>query len=176
MKACKDLKKLTACLGEMGVELPDELLDAASGGDNKTAHTAAYIDTTTTATTECKNCHRIFETSIGGQAVCTTARGITRFSVRVATPTLCTIADGKQKGEKNIEEKKNVNQPPEIGEEELDQVAGGYPNRGRSQVTEDYSYSGPLLTCSVCGKPFTPENVTQETNKFCPTCAKLYRL
>ena len=31
-KTCKDLNELTACLGEMGVSLPDELLDAVAGG------------------------------------------------------------------------------------------------------------------------------------------------
>lgn len=33
-KACKDVNELTKCLSEMGVELPDELLDAAAGGTN----------------------------------------------------------------------------------------------------------------------------------------------
>ena len=32
LKACKDVNELTACLGELGVALPDELLDAAVGG------------------------------------------------------------------------------------------------------------------------------------------------
>ena len=32
VRACKDLNELTALLGEMGVELPDELLDAVAGG------------------------------------------------------------------------------------------------------------------------------------------------
>ena len=31
-KACKDMNELTALLGQMGVELPDELLDAVAGG------------------------------------------------------------------------------------------------------------------------------------------------
>ena len=31
-RACKDLGELTACLSQMGVALPDELLDAAAGG------------------------------------------------------------------------------------------------------------------------------------------------
>ena len=30
--ACKNLKELTACLGGMGVALPDEVLDAVAGG------------------------------------------------------------------------------------------------------------------------------------------------
>ena len=30
--ACKSLDELTACLGELGVALPDELLDAVAGG------------------------------------------------------------------------------------------------------------------------------------------------
>ena len=34
VKDCKDLNELTACLGGMGVALPDELLDAAAGGTN----------------------------------------------------------------------------------------------------------------------------------------------
>lgn len=32
VKACKDMNELTALLGQMGVELPDELLDAVAGG------------------------------------------------------------------------------------------------------------------------------------------------
>lgn len=32
VKACKNLNELTKCLGEMGVALPDELLDAVAGG------------------------------------------------------------------------------------------------------------------------------------------------
>ena len=32
VKACKDLNELITLLGEMGVELPDELLDAVAGG------------------------------------------------------------------------------------------------------------------------------------------------
>ena len=32
IKACKDLDELTALLGEMGVELPDELLNEVPGG------------------------------------------------------------------------------------------------------------------------------------------------
>ena len=31
-KACKDLNELTALLGNLGVPLPDELLDEAAGG------------------------------------------------------------------------------------------------------------------------------------------------
>ncbi len=32
VKACKDMDELTALLGELGVELPDELLDDVGGG------------------------------------------------------------------------------------------------------------------------------------------------
>ncbi len=36
VKACKDTNELVAKLGEMGVALPDELLDAAAGGAGDT--------------------------------------------------------------------------------------------------------------------------------------------
>ncbi len=36
VKACKDVSELTALLGEMGIALPDELLDAAAGGLGQT--------------------------------------------------------------------------------------------------------------------------------------------
>lgn len=32
VKACKGLDEIAACLGEMGVALPDELLDGVAGG------------------------------------------------------------------------------------------------------------------------------------------------
>ena len=35
-KACKTIDELTALLGEMGIALPDELLDAAAGGLGQT--------------------------------------------------------------------------------------------------------------------------------------------
>ena len=35
-KACKNVGELTALLGEMGIALPDELLDAAAGGLGQT--------------------------------------------------------------------------------------------------------------------------------------------
>ncbi len=34
VKACKSPDEVIACLGELGVELPDELLDAVAGGLN----------------------------------------------------------------------------------------------------------------------------------------------
>ncbi len=34
-KACKTPEELTSLLGELGVELPDELLDEAAGGDEQ---------------------------------------------------------------------------------------------------------------------------------------------
>ena len=64
----------------------------------------------------------------------------------------------KERKGKNMEEKKNANQAPELRDEELDQVAGGY------------SYNGPELQCSQCSRWFYPENEEQETNKICPKC------
>ena len=41
-KACKDVNELTECLGEMGVALPDELLDAVAGGVIYRVHEHIY--------------------------------------------------------------------------------------------------------------------------------------
>ena len=35
INACKGQKEILACLGEMGVELPDEMLDAVAGGQEE---------------------------------------------------------------------------------------------------------------------------------------------
>lgn len=57
-----------------------------------------------------------------------------------------------------MEEKKNANQAPELRDEELERVAGGY------------SYNGPQLTCSKCGDPFYPADAWQEIYKICLKC------
>ena len=64
--------------------------------------------------------------------------------------------------DKTVEEKKNANQAPELRDEELDQVAGGYP------------YNGPELQCSQCPNKFYPKNERQERNKICPKCDGYY--
>lgn len=64
--------------------------------------------------------------------------------------------------DKTVEEKKNANQAPELRDEELDQVAGGY------------SYNGPELQCSQCPNKFYPKNERQERNKICPKCDGYY--
>ena len=61
-------------------------------------------------------------------------------------------------------EKKNANQAPELRDEELNQVTGGY------------TYNGPTLVCSLCDKPYTPENELQQKMKICAKCLKHRRL
>jgi len=42
VKACKDVNKLVAKLGEMGAALPDELLDAVAGGMSEVEYLDFY--------------------------------------------------------------------------------------------------------------------------------------
>lgn len=55
-----------------------------------------------------------------------------------------------------MEEKKNANQAPELRDEELDQVAGGY------------SYNGPELQCSQCPNKFYPKTNGKRETKYAP--------
>ena len=57
----KDVNEPAERIGEMGVSLSDDQLEAVAGGDNKVAQTEVFMDVIATAEAECKNCHKIFQ-------------------------------------------------------------------------------------------------------------------
>ena len=61
VKTSKKVKEMAECLGEMGVPLPNELMDSVTGGHDPSAQSVVLIDAIATAEAECKNCHKIFE-------------------------------------------------------------------------------------------------------------------
>ena len=57
VKSCKNVNELAKCLGEMGVPLPNELMDAVSGGAEMVQ---LPMDCIAWGTATCKSCGRPF--------------------------------------------------------------------------------------------------------------------
>ena len=76
-----------------------------------------------------------------------------------------------------MEEKKISNQPLEIGDEELDQVAGGLPDKHSSEYFVNGNFSLPRA-CAQCGTVImTPTGVQHSELFFCSeTCYEEYQI